>query len=102
MSDEREWTVTIFDRKRRQVNRVFGLKRGQAAMLAEESRLPGGATYVHLTATKLNFKPYRRDPFATEKAKYWGVSNRKLSNKQIEAAAKRDPENATALLENRT
>lgn len=101
MSMEQLFTVTIFDQFGRALPPITSLKEGQARMYVQENRPAGGASFIHIEGSDLAFKPYRRDTFKTERCYYFSPAYalRRPSNKQIEAAARRDPENAAALLE---
>ena len=82
------FNVTIFNSHGTEVLTAAPTTENAAWKLAEEKRPPGGASYIH--AGPLKFRaPYRRNTFATEQAYYCGTSTRRLSNLQIEAAAKR-------------
>jgi len=84
-----KFTVEIFSPAGERLHHVPGLDRHAARRVVTLGRRKLDAAYIHRDDTVLSFKPYRRDPFSKERAKYWSAGPARLSNTQIEAAAKR-------------
>ena len=83
-----KYAVSLFNRWGSLTHMANNLDNRTARDLADSTRPAGGASYVHDETKPLKFKTYKR-PRPREFTLYESTSNRRLTAKQIELAAKR-------------